>query len=90
MNLHRDIPLSVQVTVPQKDASEKRAAKLATEFGNYSSPLEKPVIIVLFPLADIRLRLKSECNILEVALMMGRGLQGVRVKFYYEVSSKKN
>ena len=90
MNLHRDIPLSVQVTVPQKDAPEKRVAKLATEFGNYSSSLEKPAITVLSPLADIRLRLKSECNILEVALMMGRGLQGVRVKFYYEVSSKKN
>ena len=52
MNLHRDIPLSVQVTVPQKDASEKRVAKLATEFGNYSSPLEKPAITVLFPLAE--------------------------------------
>ena len=92
MDLHRDsdIPLSVQVTFPQKDVSEKRVAKLATEFGNYSSPLEKPAITVLSPLADIGLRLKSECNIFEVALMMGRGLQSVRVKFYYEVSSKKN
>ena len=89
MTLHRDIPLSVQVTVPQKDASDKRVAKLATEFGNYSSSLEKPAITVLSPLADIRLRLKSECNIFEVALMIGRELQSVRVKFYYEVSSKK-